>query len=140
MPPGLEAARIIEFPVVPDPRGKLTFIEGARHVPFSIRRVYWVYDVPGGERRGAGHAYRELEEVVIALSGGFDVVVDGGRGTRRYHLDRAHLGLYVPRLVWRSLENFSTNGVCLVLASLPFSEADYVRDYREFTSLARNPV
>jgi hypothetical protein len=132
--PSDRTVRRIDLPIVPDERGKLTFIEGERHVPFVIQRVYWIYDVPGGERRG-GHAYRELEEVIIALSGSFDVVLDTGGGETRHQLNRSYFGLYVPKLVWRSLENFSTNAVCLILASLPYSEDDYIRDHAEFTAL-----
>jgi dTDP-4-dehydrorhamnose 3,5-epimerase-like enzyme len=126
--------RIVELPRIRDPRGSLTFIEGERHLPFAIQRAYWIYDVPGGETRG-GHAYLELEEFFVALSGSFDVVVDDGRETQRVALNRSYEGLYVPRLVWRSLENFSTNAVCLILASRHFDEADYVRDSVRFREL-----
>src|SRR5947209_20120010 len=111
--------RMLELPTVADPRGKLTFIEGQRQVAFSIRRAYWIYDVPGGEVRG-GHAHRALEEFIIALSGSFDVVVDDGRTEDTLLLNRSYFGLYVPPMTWRQLENFSTNGVCLVLASQPY--------------------
>ncbi len=126
--------RTIELPTVVDPRGKLTFIEGGRHVPFPIRRVYWIYDVPSGEVRG-GHAYRSLEEVVIAISGSFDVSLDDGRSAEVVQLNRSYHGLYVPPMTWRQLENFSTNGVCLVLASLPYDEQDYIRDREAFAAL-----
>jgi dTDP-4-dehydrorhamnose 3,5-epimerase-like enzyme len=129
------SCRIIELPRIRDPRGSLTFIEGERHLPFAIERAYWIYDVPGGETRG-GHAYLELEEFFVALSGSFDVVVDDGRGERRVALNRSYEGLYVPRLVWRTLENFSTNAVCLILASRHFDESDYVRDAQRFRELA----
>jgi dTDP-4-dehydrorhamnose 3,5-epimerase-like enzyme len=126
--------RLIDLPKIPDARGNLTFIEGGEHVPFAIRRVYWIYDVPGGERRG-GHAYRTLEEFFVALSGSFDVVVDDGRGdVRHVVLNRSYFGLYVPPMTWRHLESFSTNAVCLILASQPYDEADYLRDHAEFTS------
>lgn len=124
-------ARVIEFPKIHDARGNLTFVEGRRHIPFDIKRTYWIYDVPGGESRG-GHAYKQLQEVFVALSGSFDVVVDDGQGEKRFHLNRSYLGLYVPNLLWRHLENFSTNSVCLILASLPFSEDDYLRNRKAF--------
>jgi hypothetical protein len=132
-PPATEP-RVIELPRFPDPRGNLTFIEGAAHIPFPIRRAYWIYDVPGGERRG-GHAYRELQEFIVALSGSFDVVVDDAGGRRTFALNRSYLGLYVPGQWWRALENFSTNAVCLILASNEYDEADYIRDRGEFETL-----
>jgi WxcM-like, C-terminal len=116
---------------VPDPRGNLTFIESGRHVPFDVARVYWTYNVPGGSKRG-GHAYRCLEECVVALSGSFDVLLDDGKHEGRVTLNRSYFGLYLPTLVWRSLENFSTNAVCVVLASRPYDEADYIRDHAQF--------
>lgn len=125
--------RIIQLPKIIDPRGNLTFIEGERHVPFKINRAYWIYDVPGGETRG-GHAYRELQEFIISLSGSFDVVLDSGDNKKIFSLNRSYFGLYVPNMIWRHMENFSTNAVCLILASLPYSEEDYVRDYKEFLS------
>ncbi len=127
--------RKIELPTVTDPRGKLTFVEGDRHVPFPIRRAYWIYDVPGGEVRG-GHAYRALEEVMIAISGSFDVRLDDGVRSEVVSLNRSYYGLHVPPMTWRQLENFSTNGVCLILASLPYSEGDYIRDRDAFLAAA----
>ena len=128
--------KIIQFPKVHDPRGNLTFIENKNHIPISIQRVYWIYDVPGGEVRG-GHAYKELEEVIIALSGSFDVAVDDGSGSEQiYHLNRSYNGLYLPKLTWRQLRHFSTNSVALILASLPYSEKDYIYGYDEFLRLA----
>jgi hypothetical protein len=126
--------RLIGLPKIEDPRGNLTALEGMREIPFAIRRVYWIYNVPGGEKRG-GHAYRELQEMIIALSGSFEVVVDDGASEARYALNRGYLGLYVSRLVWRRLENFSTNAVCLVLASGPYDERDYIRSRRAFVDL-----
>jgi dTDP-4-dehydrorhamnose 3,5-epimerase-like enzyme len=124
------------FRKVPDARGNLTPIEGARDVPFAIRRAYWIYDVPGGAVRG-GHAYRTLEEVFVALSGSFDLSVDDGRGsTVRQTLNRSYYGVYVPSMMWRRLENFSTNAVCLILASEHYDESDYIRDYGEFRDLS----
>jgi len=126
------SCQLLELPRLPDPRGSLTFLHGAREIPFAIRRAYWIYEVPGGEVRG-GHAYRTLHEVFIALSGSFDVTVDDGRGsTVRYVLNRSYTGLYVPPMMWRTLENFSTNAVCLILASEHYDEGDYMRDYDEF--------
>jgi hypothetical protein len=130
----LDLVRRLDLPVIPDARGNLTFVEGSRHVPFEIVRVYWIYDVPGGERRG-GHAYRRLEEVVIALSGSFDVVLDDAHEERTIPLNRSYVGLYVPSLVWRRLENFSTNAVCLILASTRYDAADYLYDYDEYRTL-----
>lgn len=127
----VERCRVIELPKIPDVRGNLTFAEGHAHVPFRIKRAYWIYDVPGGEIRG-GHAYLKLEEFFVALSGSFDVVVDNGNESSRFHLNRSYRGLYVPRLLWRHLENFSTNAVCLILASEHYDENDYIRDYDDF--------
>jgi dTDP-4-dehydrorhamnose 3,5-epimerase-like enzyme len=129
--PLVESCRIIELPKIPDARGNLSFAEGHRHVPFWIKRAYWIYDVPGGQVRG-GHAYLELEEFFVALSGSFEVVIDDGRQVSRVQLNRSYRGLYVPRLLWRHIENFSTNAVCLILASQHYNEADYIRDYESF--------
>ncbi|GHE14314.1 sugar 3,4-ketoisomerase [Klenkia taihuensis] len=123
--------RLVPLPKIADPRGNLTFLEGRSQVPFDVARVYWLYDVPGGESRG-GHAHRELEQVIIAVAGSFDVVVDDGAETARFHLNRSYTGLYLPRLTWRELGNFSSGSVCLVMASLPYSEDDYYRDYDGF--------
>jgi dTDP-4-dehydrorhamnose 3,5-epimerase-like enzyme len=123
--------RILQLPKIADVRGNLSFVEGERHIPFPIRRVYWIYDVPGGESRG-GHAYRKLEEFIIAASGSFDVVVDDGRDRQVMQLNRSYFGLYVPPMIWRGIENFSSNSVTLILGSLPYSEEDYLRDYEAF--------
>jgi hypothetical protein len=123
--------RIIELPRIPDPRGNLTFIEGDTHIPFAIRRVFYLYDVPGGEDRG-GHAHRQLQQVIIAASGSFDVIVDDGTQHERFSLNRSWYGLYVPRMVWAHLENFSSGSVSLVLASAVYEEADYYRAYDEY--------
>jgi hypothetical protein len=125
---------LVELPLIPDQRGNLTFVEGGNHVPFKIARAYWSYDVPGGAHRG-GHAYRELEELVIAVSGSFEVSIDDGIQRVTYTLNRGYVGLYIPRLTWRTLSHFSTNAVCLVLASAPYDESDYIRSYPEFLSL-----
>lgn len=122
---------VIKLPKIHDPRGNLTFIEGGQHIPFSIQRVYYLYDVPGGETRG-GHAHKDLQQLIIAASGSFDVVIDDGKRQQRYTLNRPNIGLYIPRLFWRELENFSSGSVCLVMASLHYDEADYYRDYEDF--------
>jgi oxalate decarboxylase/phosphoglucose isomerase-like protein (cupin superfamily) len=128
-------AQLVNFRKIPDPRGNLTPVEGRRDVPFAIRRVYWIYDVPGGAVRG-GHAYRTLEEVFVALSGSFDLTVDDGRGsTVRHTLNRGYYGIYVPAMMWRRLSNFSTNAVCLIFASQHYDEDDYLRDYDAFCDL-----
>lgn len=124
-------AQIINFPKIADPRGNLTFIEGNHHVPFDIKRVYWIYDVPGGEIRG-GHAFKEQQELIISLSGSFDVVVDNGTTIQKFSLNRSYYGLYVPVGMWRHMDNFSTNSLALVLASTVYNEEDYIRDYEEF--------
>lgn len=122
---------LLQFPKILDPRGNLTFIEQERHIPFRISRVYWIYDVPGGETRG-GHAFQEQEEVIIALSGSFDVLLDDGTAQKIVHLNRAYHGLYVPQMLWRRMQNFSTNAVAYVLASCPYREDDYIRDYEVY--------
>ena len=126
---------LISFPKIEDPRGNLTFIEQIRHIPFEIARVYWIYDVPGGEQRG-GHAFRKQQEVIIALSGSFDVMLDDGTAQKIVHLNRAYHGLYVPNLIWRRMQNFSTNAVAYVLANCPYRDDDYVRDYEKYKKLA----
>lgn len=131
----IDECRIIELPRITDPRGNLTFIEGSRHVPFDIARVYYLYDVPGGETRG-GHAHRQLEQLIVAMSGAFDVVVDDGFARRTINLNRSYFGLYVPRMIWRELVNFSSGSVCTVLASRPYEEEDYFREYEEFAATA----
>lgn len=134
---GLVGARLIELPKITDPRGNLTFIEGNRHIPFDAKRVYYLYDVPGGESRG-GHAHKALEQFIIAASGSFDVLLDDGYDKKRFFLNRSYYGLYVPRMVWRELENFSSGSVCLVLASDYYDEADYYRDYGSFLQAVKN--
>jgi WxcM-like protein len=132
----LDACRMIDLPKIVDPRGSLTFVEGGRHVPFEIRRVYYLYDVPGGAAR-AGHGHRTLEQLIVAVSGSFDVELDDGRSRIKYHLNRAASGLYMPGMIWRQIDNFSTGSVCLVMASDHFDEADYYRDYDAFVLAAR---
>ena len=123
--------RIIELPKFLDKRGNLSFIEEFKQIPFKIERTYWIYDVPGGEHRG-GHAYRENEEFIVALSGSLDVVLDDGINKTTYSLNRSYYGLYVPKGIWREMNNFSTNSLALILASTPYSQDDYIRDYQEF--------
>ena len=130
----LDYLRLVDLPKISDIRGNLSFVEARNHIPFSIQRAYWIYDVPGGECRG-GHAYRELKEFMISISGCFDVVVDDGIESRTFSLNRPYFGLYVPQMIWRKLANFSTNAVCLILASLPYTEEDYIRDYNLFRRL-----
>lgn len=119
---------LVDLPKITDPRGNLTFIEGGRHVPFDIQRVYYLYDVPGGAERG-GHAHKALRQLIVAMSGSFDVVLDDGREKRRFHLNRSYVGLYVCPMIWRELDNFSSGSVCMVLASNRYDEDDYYRDY-----------
>lgn len=127
----IENCRIIELPRINDPRGNLTFIEGGHHVPFEIKRVYYLYDVPGGAERG-GHAHKALHQLIIAMSGSFDVILDDGRDKNRVHLNRSYQGLYVCPMIWRELDNFSSGSVCMVLASNRYDEEDYYRDYAAF--------
>jgi hypothetical protein len=134
---GIAGVRFLDFRTVHDPTGNLTPIESWGDVPFDIRRVFFLYDVPGGAARG-GHAHRGLQEVVIAVSGSFDVMVEDGTARARYSLNRAYYGLYLPPMVWVNLENFSSNSVALVLCSQPFEEADYYRDRDEFLRVARS--
>jgi oxalate decarboxylase/phosphoglucose isomerase-like protein (cupin superfamily) len=126
--------RLINLPKVTDPRGNLSFIEEDTHLPFKIRRVYWIYDVPGGEHRG-GHAFRETEELIVALSGSFDVVLHNGQKEYRFYLNRSYCGVYVPKLMWRVLENFSTNSLALIISSTDYSDADYIREFETFKSV-----
>ena len=127
----LISCKLVDLPKVEDRRGNLTFIEQENHVPFQIRRVYWIYDVPGGQIRG-GHAFKEQQELIVALSGSFDVVVNDGEEKHTFSLNRSYYGLYIPNGIWRHMENFSTNAVALVLSSTYFSENDYIRDFNDF--------
>ena len=122
---------IINLPKIEDERGNLTFIEEENHIPFKIKRVYWIYDVPGGQKRG-GHAFKEQQEFIVALSGSFDVVIDDGKQKQTFSLNRSYYGLYIPNGLWREMNNFSTNSLALVLSSTEFSEDDYIRDYAAF--------
>ncbi len=127
----IDLCKILELPKISDPRGNLTFVEGGNHVPFDIRRVYYLYDVPGGAERG-GHAHKDLHQLIIAMSGSFDIVLDDGKQKKRVHLNRSYYGLYICPMIWRELDNFSSGAVCMVLASNRYNESDYYRDYSEY--------
>ena len=128
---GLEECRLIELPKIEDRRGNLTFIEGGNHIPYPIERVFYLYDVPGGAARAA-HALRTTQQFVVAMSGSFDFVLDDGKNKKRFHLNRSYYGLYIPPLIWRDIDNFSSGSVCMVLASRRYDAGDYYRDYEEF--------
>ncbi len=133
----IEDVKIIELPKFLDARGNLSFVEQNNHIPFEIKRTYWIYDVPGGEDRG-GHAFRENQEFVVALSGAFDVVVDDGASKKTFSLNRSYYGLYIPKGLWRTMENFSTNAVALEFGSVGYSADDYIREYDEFLKLKQD--
>ena len=133
----IDDVKIIELPKFADPRGNLSFVEQLNHIPFEIKRTYWIYDVPGGENRG-GHAFRQNEEFIIALSGAFDVTVDDGVSRKTFLLNRSYYGLYVPAGLWREMENFSTNSLALEFGSIHYSAEDYVRDYQEYLIMKQN--
>lgn len=135
----IEQCSIIDLPRINDPRGNLTFVEGARHIPFDIRRVYYLYDVPGGAERG-GHAHKELQQLIIATSGSFDIHIDDGVSKKTFHLNRGYQGLFVCPMIWREIDNFSSGAVCMVLASEYFDEFDYYRDYDKFISATKSEV
>jgi hypothetical protein len=128
--------QLIDLPKFLDPRGNLSFIEEDTHLPFKIRRVYWIYDVPGGEQRG-GHAFKKTEELIVALSGSFDVVLDDGSKGYRYSLNRSYYGIFVPNMMWRTMDNFSTNSLALIIASTDYDEKDYIRDFEDFKNHRR---
>ncbi|WP_300032393.1 FdtA/QdtA family cupin domain-containing protein [uncultured Roseobacter sp.] len=128
--------RLVDLPVVSDPRGDLTFVEGMKHVPFDIRRVYYLYNVPVDAERG-GHAHRELEQVVFALSGSFRMKIDDGETKSEYWLRDPRKGLYINKLIWREMDSFSQGAVCMVLASRPYDESDYYRDYQDFVAASK---
>ena len=134
----IERCKLIDLPKIQDARGNLTFVEGLRHVPFEIKRVYYLYDVPGGAERG-GHAHKDLHQLIIAMSGSFDIVLDDGRQKKRIHLNRSYYGLYVCPMIWREMDNFSSGAVCLVLASNTYDEADYYRNYGDFMKALPTP-
>lgn len=127
----LDDCRIIELPKISNPQGNLTFVESDNHIPFDIKRVYYVYDVPGGAERG-GHAHKELHQLIIAMSGSFDITLDDGKNKKKFHLSRSYYGLYVCPMIWREIDNFSSNSVLMVLASNKYYEEDYYRDYDDF--------
>jgi hypothetical protein len=135
----LAKCEIITLPKISDPRGNLTFIEGENHIPFGIERVYFLYDVPGGAERG-GHGHKELHQLIIAMSGSFDIVLDDGYQKKRFHLNRSYYGLYVCPMIWRELDNFSSGSVCMVLASNKYDETDYYREYNSFIKAARGQI
>ena len=130
----MERVKIIQLPKILDPRGNLSFFENSNQIPFDIKRTYWIYDVPGGEMRGS-HAFKESHEFIIALSGSFDVILNDGKNEVKYSLNRSYYGLYVPNLIWRSIENFSTNSLALIVSSIPYDAADYIRDFDEFKDI-----
>jgi dTDP-4-dehydrorhamnose 3,5-epimerase-like enzyme len=132
----MENVQIIEIPKILDERGNLSFVENLNHIPFEIKRCYWIYDVPGGTERG-GHAYKENQEFVIALSGSFDVIIDDGSKKETFHLNRSYYGLYIPKMMWRQMNNFSTNSLALILSSTEYDEKDYIRDYELFKSVKK---
>ena len=125
--------QIVQLPKISDPRGNLSVIEEMKDIPFKIERSYWIYDVPGGEHRG-GHAYKENQEFIVAMSGSFDVILDDGKEKQTFHLNRSYYGLYVPKGLWREMDNFSTNSLALVLSSIKYDVNDYIRDYEDFKS------
>lgn len=129
--------RMVVLPKISDPRGNLSFAEQENHIPFEIKRTYWIYDVPGGESRG-GHAYKETDEFIIAISGSFDVVVDDGKNRKTLTLNRSYFGLYIPRGLWRTIENISTNSLALEFASTSYDRSDYVEDYVEYKKMRQN--
>ena len=133
----IDDVKLIELPKISDPRGNLSFVEQLNHIPFEIKRTYWIYDVPGGEARG-GHAFRKNEEFIVALSGAFDVVVDDGKNKKTFTLNRSYYGLYISKGLWRTMENFSTNSFALEFGSVAYSAEDYIREYDEFLKLKRD--
>ena len=133
----IKDVKIIELPKFADPRGNLSFVEQLNHIPFEIKRTYWIYDVPGGESRG-GHAFKMNEEFIVALSGAFDVIVDDGQEKKTFTLNRSYYGLYIPAGLWREMANFSTNSLALEFGSIHYDRADYVEDYEQFLKLKSN--
>lgn len=132
----LEDCRMIDLPRIQDARGNLTFIENSNHIPFDMQRVYYLYDVPGGSDRGA-HAHKNLHQFMVAMAGSFDVLLDDGFGQKKVTLNRSYNGMYICPMTWRYLDNFSSGAVCMVLASAPYDEGDYIRDYDDFLAAAR---
>jgi hypothetical protein len=135
----MENAKLVSLPKILDKRGNLSFFENENQIPFVIKRTYWIYDVPGGQTRG-GHAFKESDEFVIALSGSFDVVLNNGFKETKYSLNRSYNGLFVPKLKWRRLENFSTNSLALIVSSIGYKESDYLRDFKEFKKILNETI
>ena len=136
---GIDLCYMIEFPKITDPRGNLTFIENCNHIPFATERVYYLYDVPGGADR-AGHAHKQLQQVIIAMSGSFDILIDDGYKKKKIHLNRPYQGLYLCPMIWRNIDNFSGGSVCMVLASELYDEEDYYRNYNDFYEAIQNKL
>lgn len=132
----MEEVKLIQLPKIIDPRGNLSFFEGDNQLPFDIKRTYWIYDVPGGENRGS-HAFKEQNEFIVALSGSFDVVLSDGNTEKRFSLNRSYYGLYIPKMIWRKIENFSTNSLALIVSDQTYNDYDYIRDYDEFLNLKK---
>ena len=130
----MKEVKLINLPKIKDPRGNLSFFENSNQIPFDIKRTYWIYDVPGGEYRGT-HAFKESHEFIVALSGSFDVVLSDGKKEVKYSLNRSYTGLYVPNLIWRRLDNFSTNSLALIVSNIDYNEKDYIRDFDEFKKI-----
>src|SRR5829696_8453159 len=130
----LSEAKLISLPKILDDRGNLSFFENEKQIPFTMARAYWIYDVPGGEIRG-GHAYHTLQETIIALSGSFDLVLNDGKETRKYTLNRSYFGIYVPKMIWRHMENFSTNSLALIVTDGPYDATEYIRDYEQYQQM-----
>jgi dTDP-4-dehydrorhamnose 3,5-epimerase-like enzyme len=132
----LDQVKLIKLPKILDDRGNLSFFENNSQLPFEMKRVYWIYDVPGGEQRG-GHAYKNLQEVIIALSGSFDVVLNDGKEEKKYTLNRSYFGLYVPQMIWRHIGNFSTNALAFIATDAYYTEEQYIRDFETFKQMAK---
>ena len=135
----ISKCKLINLPKIINKKGNLSFIESNKHLPFSIKRVYYLYDVPGGETRG-GHAHKQLKQFLIAMNGSFDVLVDDGLQKKKFHLNRAYYGLYIPPMIWRELDNFSSGAVCLSLVSAYYNEKDYIRNYRTFNKALKKRI
>ena len=132
----IKDCKVIHLPKIEGHNGNLTPIYGNEHIPFEIARIYYLYDVPGGEKRG-GHAHKELQQLIVSATGSFDVILDDGRRKKKVNLNRSYYGLYIPKLIWRELDNFSTGAICLVLASLPYDKDDYIRDYESYLKIKK---